>query len=81
VCAPPQSPPGSLAAIAADPIHAVIYVAFVLGLCAFLSHTWISVSGSSAKDVARQLRDQKARAPRRARPPPLTAPAARARSG
>merc|ERR1711935_264880 len=29
-----------------------------LGSCAFFSKTWIDVSGSSAKDVAKQLREQ-----------------------
>merc|ERR1711953_633378 len=41
-----------------DPIHAVFYVAFVLISCALFSKTWIDVSGSSAKDVAKQLKDQ-----------------------
>lgn len=53
------SPPARLADIVADPIHAIIYVAFVLGLCAFLSKTWIHVSGSSARDVAKQLKSQR----------------------
>ena len=30
----------------------------MLGTCAFFSKTWIDVSGSSARDVARQLREQ-----------------------
>ena len=30
----------------------------MLGSCAFFSKTWIDVSGSSAKDVAKQLREQ-----------------------
>lgn len=41
-----------------DPIHAVFYVAFVLLSCALFSKTWIDVSGSSARDVAKQLKDQ-----------------------
>lgn len=53
------SPPTSLSEIAADPVHAVIYVAFILTACALFSKTWIQVSGQSAKDVARQLQDQK----------------------
>lgn len=52
------SPPETISHIITDPIHAIIYIAFMLGSCAFLSKTWIDVSGSSAKDVARQLRDQ-----------------------
>ena len=42
----------------ADPFHAVFYLTFILAACALFSKTWIEVSGSSAKDVAKQLRDQ-----------------------
>merc|ERR1719224_349393 len=52
------SPPISIAEVLADPIHAVIYLIFILIACAMFSKTWIEVSGSSAKDVAKQLRDQ-----------------------
>lgn len=52
------SPPQTLANIAADPIHAVIYLIFILSACALFSKTWIEVSGSSPRDVAKQLRDQ-----------------------
>eukprot|EP00118_Oscarella_pearsei_P024694 m.306609 g.306609 ORF g.306609 m.306609 type:complete len:477 (+) comp41400_c0_seq1:192-1622(+) len=53
-----MSPPETLGHIIEDPIHAVVYIAFMLGSCAFFSKTWIDVSGSSAKDVAKQLKDQ-----------------------
>jgi protein transport protein SEC61 subunit alpha len=52
------SPPNSLAEVLDDPLRAVLYFAFVLVACALFSKTWIEVSGSSAKDVAKQLRDQ-----------------------
>jgi protein transport protein SEC61 subunit alpha len=52
------SPPTSFREIGADPLHALFYVAFVLGSCALFSKTWIDVSGSSPKDVAKQLKDQ-----------------------
>jgi len=52
------SPPNSLAEIAYDPFHAVFYLVFILTACALFSKTWIEVSGSSPKDVAKQLRDQ-----------------------
>ncbi|EFN51494.1 hypothetical protein CHLNCDRAFT_59206 [Chlorella variabilis] len=52
------SPPESLAAAAANPVHTLFYVAFMLGICAIFSITWIEVSGQSANDVAKQLRDQ-----------------------
>jgi protein transport protein SEC61 subunit alpha len=52
------SPPQNWAAALKDPVHFVAYVSFMLTACAFLSKTWIEVSGSSPKDVARQLKDQ-----------------------
>merc|ERR1712178_598922 len=52
------SPPHSLANIWEDPLHALAYVSFVLMSCALFSKTWIEVSGSSPRDVAKQLRDQ-----------------------
>merc|ERR1719225_1084210 len=52
------SPPHSFTDIWEDPIHAILYVAFVVSSCALFSRTWIDVSGSSARDVAKQLRDQ-----------------------
>jgi len=36
----------------------LIATVFMLGSCAFFSKTWIEVSGSSAKDVAKQLKEQ-----------------------
>jgi len=53
------SPPSSFANVIHDPLHAIIYVAFVLGSCAIFSKTWIEVSGSAPKDVYRQLQEQK----------------------
>lgn len=46
------SPPESVGHIVTDPIHAFLYIVFMLGSCAFFSKTWIDVSGSSAKDVS-----------------------------
>merc|ERR1711976_63626 len=34
------------------------YVAFILTTCALFSKAWIEVSGSSARDVAKQLKEQ-----------------------
>ncbi|PIA42094.1 hypothetical protein AQUCO_02100153v1 [Aquilegia coerulea] len=50
--------PASLAAMAANPFHALFYIVFTLSACAILSKLWIEVSGSSARDVARQLKEQ-----------------------
>lgn len=52
------SPPDSLSAMFSDPVHAILYITFMLGSCAFFSKTWIDISGSSAKDVAKQLKEQ-----------------------
>lgn len=52
------SPLHSFADIWDDPIHAIFYIAFVVLSCALFSKTWIDVSGSSAKDVAKQLKEQ-----------------------
>lgn len=53
-----MSAPNSMTQILYDPIRFIIYVAFILASCALFSKTWIEVSGSSARDVAKQLRDQ-----------------------
>jgi len=51
------SPPNSISEVFEDPLHAIVYLAFILIACALFSKTWIEVSGCSAKDVAKQLRD------------------------
>lgn len=53
-----MSPPSSLSDLWVDPLHAFLYIAFVLGVCGWISRVWIDVSGSSPRDVAKQLRDQ-----------------------
>lgn len=50
--------PASLSDALLDPIRTVIYVTFVLGTCAFFSKTWIEVSGTSPRDVARQFKER-----------------------
>jgi len=52
------SPPRSLMDMVTNPIHAVIYLVFMLTACGLFSKTWIEVSGTSAKDVAKQLKEQ-----------------------
>jgi protein transport protein SEC61 subunit alpha len=52
------SPPNSFAEILYDPVHTIVYLAFILITCALFSKTWIEVSGRSPKDVAKQFRDQ-----------------------
>merc|ERR1719373_1172777 len=53
-----MSAPRSFEEVIRDPIHAVAYIAFVLSSCAFLSYSWLSVSGSTPKDVAANLNAQ-----------------------
>ena len=45
--------PEMLGSILTDPIHAILYIAFMLGSCAFLSKTWIGAAERSAKNVAK----------------------------
>ena len=53
-----MTPPHKIRDILVDPIHALVYIAFMLGACALFSKTWIDVSGSGPREVARQLKDQ-----------------------
>ncbi|MCD7450968.1 Protein transport protein Sec61 subunit alpha [Datura stramonium] len=50
--------PSSLAEMVSHPFHALFYIVFMLSACALFSKTWIEVSGSSARDVAKQLKEQ-----------------------
>jgi protein transport protein SEC61 subunit alpha len=52
------SPPMSMAELVRDPIHSLLYFVFILASCALFSRTWIEISGSAPRDVARQLKDQ-----------------------
>jgi protein transport protein SEC61 subunit alpha len=52
------SPPTNMADILADPIHALVYYTFIISACGLFSKTWIDVSGSSSRDIAKQIRDQ-----------------------
>ncbi|KAI0051623.1 SecY protein [Auriscalpium vulgare] len=52
------SPPHTLRAALTDPFHTFIYVVFMVAACAAFSKTWIEVSGSSPREVAKQLKDQ-----------------------
>jgi len=52
------TPPHNVIDVLKDPIHFVLYVTFILSACAMLSKAWIEVSGSSPRDVAKQLKEQ-----------------------
>ncbi|KAL6947059.1 translocon subunit [Hanseniaspora vineae] len=51
-------PPFSITEAITDPIKTAVYIAFVLGCCAMFSTTWTEISGTSAKDIARQFKEQ-----------------------
>lgn len=51
------SPPHGMIEVISDPLHTILYVVFILTTCALFSKTWIQVSGSSVKDVAKQLKE------------------------
>jgi hypothetical protein len=53
-----MSPPHSLKSAVLDPVHMAIYVTFMVSACALFSKTWIEVSGSGPRDVAKQLKEQ-----------------------
>jgi protein transport protein SEC61 subunit alpha len=53
-----MSPPHTLKAVVLDPVHTIVYIMFMLSACALFSKTWIEVSGSGPRDVAKQLKDQ-----------------------
>jgi protein transport protein SEC61 subunit alpha len=53
-----MSPPHTIKEAILDPIHTAIYIVFMLSACAIFSKTWIEVSGSGPRDVAKQLKEQ-----------------------
>ena len=52
------SPPFSISEALLDPIHTMVYLIYMITACALFSKTWVEVSGSSPRDVAKQLKDQ-----------------------
>ncbi|SPO26256.1 probable endoplasmic reticulum insertion protein SEC61 [Ustilago trichophora] len=52
-----MSPPHNFKEVVGDPIHTAVYIAFTLTACALFSKTWIEVSGSGPREVAKQLKD------------------------
>lgn len=53
-----MSPPLNFKEALLDPVHTAVYIAYMLIACAVFSKTWIEVSGSSPRDVAKQLKEQ-----------------------
>jgi protein transport protein SEC61 subunit alpha len=52
------SPPRDFREIMDDPLHAILYMAFVLASCGLFAKYWIEISGEGAKDVAKKLKDE-----------------------
>jgi protein transport protein SEC61 subunit alpha len=52
------SPLWTVRAAFVDPIYTILYILFMMSMCAIFSKTWIEVSGSSPRDIAKQLKDQ-----------------------
>eukprot|EP00730_Choanoeca_flexa_P012881 TRINITY_DN4713_c0_g2_i2.p1 TRINITY_DN4713_c0_g2~~TRINITY_DN4713_c0_g2_i2.p1 ORF type:complete len:474 (+),score=121.81 TRINITY_DN4713_c0_g2_i2:162-1583(+) len=50
-----MSPPNSWEHMTRDPLHTMLYIVFMLGSCALFSKYWVEVSGSSYRDVNKQL--------------------------
>lgn len=53
-----MSAPRSLTSALLDPLHLILYISFTVTACAIFSKTWIEVSGSGPREVAKQLKDQ-----------------------
>lgn len=53
-----MQPPFNLTEALLDPFKTVIYIIYVLGTCALFSKTWIEISGTSPKDVAKSFKEQ-----------------------
>lgn len=51
------SPPRDLVDIVKDPLHTIVYISFVMIACGVFARIWIDISGSSSRDVAKQLID------------------------
>jgi preprotein translocase SecY subunit len=49
--------PHSLQAVAADPVHALIYLGILMAFCAVFSLIWLEVGGLGPSKVAQQLMD------------------------
>mmetsp|Transcript_17284 Transcript_17284/g.14740 ORF Transcript_17284/g.14740 Transcript_17284/m.14740 type:complete len:198 (+) Transcript_17284:474-1067(+) len=52
------SPPQSTISIFTDPINLIVFASSVPIFCGIASKMWLNVSGTAARDIARQLKDQ-----------------------
>lgn len=51
------SPPGSILHLFSDPFHVGFYICFVLIGCTMFGKTWIDVTNSGSREVAKNLKD------------------------
>lgn len=51
-------PPQTWYELVSNPIRTVFYMTYVLVACAMFSKTWLDISGTGPRDIARQLKDQ-----------------------
>ena len=51
------SPPRDLVDFLRDPLHSLFYILFILISCGLFAKTWVELSGKSARDIARNLRE------------------------
>jgi preprotein translocase SecY subunit len=51
------TPPEGLAAVAGDPLHAVIYGIIFIAMCVYFGQIWVDVSGLAPRDIAQQILD------------------------
>mmetsp|Transcript_30943 Transcript_30943/g.90478 ORF Transcript_30943/g.90478 Transcript_30943/m.90478 type:complete len:475 (-) Transcript_30943:153-1577(-) len=52
------SPPTSMFSFIKDPLHTIFYLIVTLIACGFLSKSWLNVSHTTARDLARKLSQQ-----------------------
>jgi len=53
-----RSPPLNFTEALLDPIKTAVFMTYMVVACAVFSKTWIEVSGSSPRDLAKQLKEQ-----------------------
>ncbi|KAG2125117.1 SecY subunit domain-containing protein [Suillus clintonianus] len=53
-----MSPPHTLKEVFLGPIHTFLYITFIVSACALFSKTWIEVSGSGPREIAKLLKEQ-----------------------
>jgi protein transport protein SEC61 subunit alpha len=50
--------PHTVKEVIQDPIHTAVYMTYIISACALFSKSWILISGTGPRDVAKQLKEQ-----------------------